>query len=341
MDKKDSPIFITGGTGFIGSYLLRYLVHGGYRNIRALRREGSRMDLVQDIAGRIQWVEGDIADSGSLEDVMQGVKAVFHSAAMVSYDPRDRQLMKRVNVDGTANLVNASLELGVERFIHLSSISVLGGNRRDPRVDESFKWDRSAITSWYGITKFQSEMEVWRGMEEGLPCAVVNPSVVLGSGDWQGSGSSHIFHVVGKGMPFYPPGQTGFVDVRDVARFAIMLWEKDITGQRYLLNADNLTFRELFTAISNTVGKKPPFIPMQRWMGALAWRFEWLRSKMSGQRPVITRETVSASRNTLEYLNDKSRSLGFTYIPLSQTVEETARQWLESRGERVAVLPLV
>jgi dihydroflavonol-4-reductase len=341
MDKKDSPIFVTGGTGFIGSYLLRYLLHSGYRHIRALRRASSSMILVADIADQIEWVEGDICDNEQMEDLLEGIDVVFHVAATVSFDARDKNMLKRVNVEGTASLVNAALEKGVKRFVHFSSNSVLGGNQKNNRLDESFKWDRSSMSSWYGITKFQAEMEVWRGLEEGLPAVIVNPSVVLGSGDWQGSGSSHIFHVVGKGMPFYPPGQTGFVDVRDVARFAIMLWEKDITGQRYLLNADNWTFRQLFTAISKTVGKKPPYIPMQRWMGALAWRFEWLRSKMSGSRPVITRETVSASNWTREYLNDKSRSLGFTYIPLSQTVEETARQWLESRGERAAVLPLV
>lgn len=339
MDKKTIQIFVTGGTGFIGSYLLRYLLQEGYLHIRALKRAGSNMSMVEDIASHVEWVEGDILDAGFLEEVMEGVEVVFHSAGFVSYDPRDRKVMKQVNADGTANLVNVSLEKGVRKFIHVSSIAALGRPFENQPIDEGFKWDRSSLNSWYAITKFQAEMEVWRGLEEGLPAVIVNPSVVLGSGDWKGSGSSRIFHVIGKGFPFYPPGSMGFVDVRDVARFMVLLLERDILGQRYILNAGNWTYKELFSTVCATLQQKPPRFLLRSWMGGLAWRAEKIRALLLGRRAVITRETVGNTLHHWKFANEKSTALGFSYLPLSRTIEETVLQWKETRGEKPAVLP--
>lgn len=340
MDKSAQKILVTGGTGFIGSYLLRYLWQEGYRSIRAMRREESKMDLAPEMVDRVEWVTGDVRDYGSVEDALQGTEVVFHCAGAVSFDPRDRHLLRQVNAEGTANMVNGALAVGVKRFIHVSSIAALGRSEHSNRIDESSKWERSSLNSWYAVTKFQGEMEVWRGVEEGLSAVIVNPSVVFGSGDWKGSGTARIFHLVGKGLPFYTPGQTGFVDVRDVARFMLLLLEKDITGQRYILNADNWSLRDLTTAIARAMDRPPPRIPFSAWMGAIAWRVEYLRSLLSGMRPVITRETLANTRQRWEYINEKSLSLGFSYLPLSQTIEETARQWMESKGETTAVLPL-
>ena len=340
MDKTAQKIFVTGGTGFIGSYLLRYLWKEGYRSIRALRREESKMDLVEEIAGEVEWVTGDVRDYGSVKDALQGIDVVFHCAGAVSFDPRDRQLLRQVNAEGTANMVNGALAAGVNRFIHVSSIAALGRSEHSNRIDESSKWVRSSLKSWYAVTKFQGEMEVWRGVEEGLSAAVVNPSIVFGSGDWKGSGTARVFHLIGKGFPFFTKGQTGFVDVRDVARFMILLLEKDIVSQRYILNAGNWRLKDLTTAVARAMNRRPPWIPISPWMGAIAWRVEYLRSLLTGTRPIITRETLTNTRESWEYLNDKSLSLGFSYLPLSQTIEETAQQWLESRGERPAILPI-
>ena len=340
MDKRAVRIFVTGGTGFIGSYLLRYLLGQGYMHIRALRREGSRMDLVDGIADQVEWVTGDVCDYGSLSDAMQGINFVFHCAGAVSFDPRDRHLLRQVNVEGTANIVNAALYAGVSRLIHVSSVAALGRSEESNRIDESSKWERSSLNSWYATTKFQGEMEVWRGVEEGLSAVVVNPSVVFGSGDWKGKGTANIFHLVGKGMPFYMTGQNGFVDVRDVARFMVLLLEKEIEGQRYILNADNWSLKDLSTSIARAMDRRPPWIRISALVGEVVWRAARLLSFLTGKRSIITRETITNALQKWEYLNDKSLSLGFSYIPLSQTIEETAHQWMESKGEQPAVLPI-
>jgi len=341
MEKKQSTrVFVTGGTGFVGSYLLRYLLKEGYSDIRALRRKTSKPDLLDGIADKVEWVEGDVRDYESLELAMRGIDVVFHSAAVVSFDPRDKILMKKVNVEGTANVVNAALHNGVVKLIHVGSVAALGRSANQPRIDETLKWEPGPLNTLYGMSKFQAELEVWRGMEEGLPAVVVNPSVILGSGVWKQSGSSRIFHLIGKGLPFYPNGQNGFVDVRDVARFMIFCLEKDISGQRYILNGGNLSLQEMSASIARAMGRKPPRIRISPWIGEVAWRAEWVRAVFTGARPIITRETLLNARQKWEYVNDKSLELGFTYIPLQQTIEETARQWMESRGEKPAVLPV-
>jgi len=287
----------------------------------------------------VEWVEGDVCDYVSLENAMREVDVVFHCAGAVSFDPRDKKLLRKVNVEGTAHVVNAALETGVKRLIHMSSISALGRAKDSGRIDETTKWERGSLNSWYAVTKFQGEMEVWRGIEEGLPAAVVNPSNVLGSGDWKGSGTPKVFHMISKGLPFYTRGQTGFVDVRDVVRFMVLLWEKEIVGERYILNAANWKLKDLASHIARVVGRRPPWIPITFWLGEIVWRVERLRSLLTGTRPVITKETLATTRNSWEYDNEKSLSLGFSYMPLSQTIEETARQWMESNGEEPAVLP--
>ncbi|MBK7409287.1 MAG: NAD-dependent epimerase/dehydratase family protein [Saprospirales bacterium] len=340
MDKSEARIFVTGGTGFIGSYLLRYLLQEGYLHIRALRREGSRMDLVEGIVDQVEWVTGDVCDFGSLSDSMQGVDFVFHCAGAVSFDPRDRHFLRQVNVDGTANVVNAALEAGVSRLIHVSSVAALGRSEGSNRITESSKWERGSLNSWYATTKFQGEMEVWRGVEEGLSAAVVNPSVVFGSGDWKGSGTANVFHLIGKGVPFYLAGQNGFVDVRDVVRFMVLLLEKEIVGQRFILNSANWSLKELSASIARAMDRRPPWIRISAFVGEVVWRAARILSLLTGKRAVITRETITNALQKWEYLNDKSLSLGFSYIPLSQTIEETARQWMESKGEQPAVLPI-
>jgi dihydroflavonol-4-reductase len=341
MNDKKQKIFVTGGTGFLGSYLLRYLIREGYTSVRALRRKDSRLDLLADAAQQVEWVEGDVRDYDALEEGMKGADAVIHSAAIVSFDSRDRKLLTRVNVEGTANAVNAALHCGVPRFIHVSSVSALGRVGKTGLVDESARYEPGVAKLWYGLTKYQAEMEVWRGREEGLSVAVVNPSLILGSGDWKGSGTPNVFHKIGTGFPFYATGQNGVVDVRDAARFILLLLERGSEGERYILNAENWMYKDLFAAIAQTMGRRAPWIPVTPLIGGVAWRAELLRAMIQGKRPLITRETVSNTRERWAYANDKSRALGFEYTPMIDTIADTARQWMESRGEEVAVLPLV
>lgn len=307
IDKRRS-ILVTGGSGFLGSYLLRQLLAEGYRHVRATRRADSDLSLVGPQAGEVDWVEADLLDIPALEEALDGVDCVIHCAAVVSFDPRDRRKMWKINVDGTANLVNLCLERGVGKFLHVSSVAAIGRRKKLRQIDEDTKWERSKFNSQYAISKHLSEMEVWRGSVEGLPVAVVNPSIILGSGDWS-TGTPRFFQNVWKGLPFYPPGGSGFVDVRDVARFLVLLLESPVVGQRFVLNAENWTYRELFAAIAESLDKQPPWVRVSPWLNEFVWRFEWLRSRLTGSTPIVTRETARNAQRHWEYANERSKSV--------------------------------
>jgi len=340
--QKNKAIFVTGGTGFLGSYLLRYLVQQGYTNIRAMKRATSSMDLVKDVQDKIEWVEGDLLDVTWLEDVMQDMDLIYHCAAMVSFNAKDLDKMMQVNVEGTANMVNIALHVGVERFLHVSSIAALGRIKNNSQVDEETKWQRNKYNTNYSISKYLSEQEVWRSIYEGLPAIIINPSTILGSGFWS-KGTGQLFNQVMQGLKFYPQGTTGFVDVRDVARLMIQMMESDILNERLLANGENLSYKSLFNEIAQALNKKAPSIEVNPFIRESAWRVSWLASKITRKQPVITKETARLSSNSFYYQNDKSKEIfGFNYTPIHQTIQETARQMLESlsKNQQFTFLPL-
>lgn len=341
MTKDNALVLVTGGTGFIGSYLIRLLIKNGYR-VRALRRAGSPMDLVQEVADRVEWVDADVTDIVTLQDAFTGVTHVCHCAAMVSFHPRDVQRMMNINVEGTANIVNFSLDYGVQKLIHISSIAAFGRSKERPNLDEKCQWVQSKSNSQYAISKYRSEQEVWRGHAEGLPVAILNPAVVIGSGFWN-IGTGRMFKQLYDGLKFWSVGNTGFVDVRDVAQFMLLLLENDINGERFILNAQNTPFRDLFFMAADAIGAKRPFIKVTPLLAEVAWRVEWLKEKITGAEPVVTRESATASVSSYYYANAKSLTVpGFSYRPLDQTVRETGAQFAEAakNGFAARVLPV-
>ena len=338
---KNNLILVTGGTGFLGSYLVRLLVQKGYK-VRALRRTSSPMDLVRDVADKVEWAEADVTDIVALEDALRGVTHIMHCAAISSFHPRDAQRLQNINVDGTANVVNLALDFGIQKFIHVSSIAALGRAKERPQLDEASKWVQSKGNSRYAVSKYLSEQEVWRAHAEGLPVAIVNPSVILGGGFWD-AGSPRFFTQIDNALKFWPSGRGGFVDVRDVAQFMVRLLESDISGERYILNAQNASFRELFGLIADALGTKPPPIKVTPLLAEVAWRVEWLKEKLLGAEPVVTKESARSSVSSFYYDNKKSLTVpGFQYRPLEQTIRETAALYLESKKEsfKAKVLPL-
>ncbi len=330
MSKK---IFITGGTGFLGSYIIRYLLRDQAYTIRALKRKNSPMDLVEQIRDQVEWIEGDLLDPVSLEDAMQDIDEVFHCGALVAFDPKDFSRMHRINQEGTANLVNIALNLGIKRLIHVSSIAALGRYKHIVHYDEKTKWDRSRLNSQYAISKYMAEQEVWRGIAEGLNAAIVNPSVIIGSGIW-GVGTTSFFEQVWKGLQFYPAGGSGFVDVRDVAKFTVQLMKSNITNERFVLNAENWTYQQLFAEIATIFNKKPPSIKTNNLMNGIAWRGDWLLSKIMGKPRLITKEITTHISRTYTYGNEKSISaFNFNYTPTTQTLRETCQQFAASKKE--------
>ena len=333
---KNKKILITGATGFVGSYLLRFLIQNDYKNIVAIKRASSRMDMVSDVAHLVTWVEGDVLDVPFLEDLLRGygIEQIYHCAAVVSFDPRDREQMYEINVDGTANIVNQALECGIEKLLYVSSIAAIGREERSPYISEQNKWQRSPLNSHYAISKYQAEQEVWRGIGEGLTAAIVNPSVILGSQNW-GQGTGKLFEQVWDGLRFYTEGVTGYVDVRDVVRFMVQLMHSSIDNQRFILNSENIPYKIFFEQVAQVLNKKPADIRVTPFLRHVAWRVEWLKSRITGKRPLITKETAKASSTTFYFNNEKSLKAfpDFKYTPISETIRETGEQFLKCQIE--------
>ncbi len=330
MDRMDkNKILLTGATGFLGAYVLERLLQKGYA-VRALKRPTSPMDMLADLADRVEWVEGDITDIVALEDAFEGVTHVIHSAALVSHHPRDLKQMNRVNIEGTANIVNMSLEFGIQKLVHVSSIAALGRSKDRQLLSEDSKWVQSADNSRYAVSKYLAEQEVWRGHAEGLTVAIANPAVILGAGFWD-AGTCRLFRQVDQGLRFWSSGRSGFVDVRDVADFILLLLESDINGERYVLSAETRPFRDLFNLAARALDRKPPSVKVTAPLAEVAWRVEWLKEKLLGTEPIVTKESARASLNQYVYDNEKSLGVpGFQYRPFEDTVRQTAKAYRDS-----------
>ncbi|MEL6866904.1 MAG: NAD-dependent epimerase/dehydratase family protein [Bacteroidota bacterium] len=340
MSNKQETIFITGATGFLGSYILRYLVKQGYNDIRALRRPDSPMNLVEPVKDKVEWITGDLLDHFLLEGAMQGVDKVYHAAALVSHERKDRDAMRRINAEGTATVVNAALYSGIKKFLHISSIAAIGRNRSRQHIDENNKWERSPFNSNYAISKYLAEQEVWRAGAEGLNIAILNPSIILGSGFWD-RGTARLFRQLSAGMRFYPVGASAYVDVRDVARMAIQLMESDIEEERIIASAVNLSYRQLFSQIAPLLGKKPPSIRVNPRLAQVAAIPLSLWASLTGRRSALSRETALMTSCHFTYGHQKSKQLlDFEYLPFQQSLEEICEQFLKEGQGEASFLPI-
>ena len=323
MEKKN--VLVTGGTGFLGSYILRYLLKSGYKDIYAIKRKSSSLDLVKEIETRIKWMDCDIMDQSCMEEVLTKVDYVINSAAVISFVKKDISRMMEINVKGTEQLLNLSLALGVKKFVQISSIAALGREKNNQTLNEKTKWVKSKFATNYAISKYLSELECFRAEAEGLNMAILNPSLILGAGLWK-SGSTNIFKKVYEGLSFYTEGGTGIVDVRDVAILAVKLLESDISGERIIANGDNISFKDLLTEISKKFHKKPPTRPLNPLLREIVWRIEYVKSLIKNESPIITRESIRQSSATFYFENTKSRNLlGHTYIPWKDSISDSVK----------------
>lgn len=325
-------IFVTGGTGFLGSHLLRALVQAG-KPVRALYRREIPA-LLNDVRDQIEWIQGDVLDVFSLEEAMQGITHVYHAAATVSFQPGAAARMIHTNAEGTANVVNACLDAGVQKLVHVSSVAALGRAKTEAPIDEKAEWEESKNNSAYAVSKFRSEMEVWRGIAEGLQAVIVNPSIILGTGFWD-DGSGALVKNAWKEFPYYTTGTNGFVDVEDVVKAMILLMDSDVAQKRFVVSAVNWTYQALFTQLAQAMQKKPPHIAVKPWMAAVVWRMEKIKSRFTGKKPLVTKETARTAQLTVQYNNERLLKAlpGFTYKPMEQSVREIGAAYAQYRGQ--------
>lgn len=325
-------VLITGGTGFLGSYIIKELIGKNYP-VRAIRRSTSKLPfyISPEIFGKVEWVEGDILDPVSLEDAMEGVDAIIHAAAMISFYKNDRARLYQVNVQGTANVVNIALEKNISRFVHISSVAALGRSKISSHINEEKRWQENKINTHYAVSKYRAELEVWRAMGEGLNAVIMNPSTVLGYGDWNTS-SCRIFKTIYDGFSWYSTGSNGFVDIEDVARIAVLLMESNLSEQRFIVNADNWTFQQLFNTIADGFGKKHPHRKATPFLGSIAWRMEKVKSLFSGNRPLLTKESARVAQNQAFFSNDKLLAAipGFSFTHLQESINKACKKYLKT-----------
>lgn len=326
----DKSVFITGATGFLGSHIARRYLDEGYA-VSVLHRSQSGHGLLADVADLISWHEGDLLDIPSLETAIQADMDVIHAAAVVSFTPKDRERMERINVEGTANIVNVCLKAGIRKLGYVSSVAALGrpidqGGKSDrPMViDEEQKWEESPNNSVYAQTKYRAELEVWRGVAEGLNAVIVNPSVVLGVGNWNRSSLQLIKYVYDE-KPFYPAGLVNYVDVLDVTDALVRLMQSDATARRYILNGGTIPYKSLLEQIAAALGKRPPGIRVAPVLTRLLWPLEAIRARITGKNPLISRETARSSSSLYQYKGHKiEQVLDFQYRSLSDTLQRIA-----------------
>ncbi|MCX2582242.1 NAD-dependent epimerase/dehydratase family protein [Pedobacter sp. MR22-3] len=313
-------ILVTGGTGFLGAELIKQLTHQGLA-VRALRREKSKIpdSLKENV--RVEWFTADINEPSTLEEAFSGITQVYHCAAFVSLNSKHKKQLFHVNIDGTSNVVNLCMENKC-RLLHVSSVAALGIAKKGKQIAEQDFWAYDSKTHAYGLSKYESEMEVWRGINEGLDAVIVNPSVIMGkNAGFEGSGA--IFKLVKEGFPFYTNGASGFVDVEDVAQSMILLMAAEVSGERFIISSGNMHYQELFTQIAQGFGVKPPAKEAKPWMLGLAWRALRLVSVFTRQEPSITKDTASSSITLSYYDNHKVvQQTGIHFKPVNQIITE-------------------
>lgn len=312
-------ILITGITGLFGSYLAREFA--GLGEIHGFRRSNSSTRLLDNVEFPITWHEGKLSDIESLEDAMTGMDLVIHAAGKVSFDSKEADSLHRINVAGTTNLVNAMLNTGVKKLVHISSVAAIGRSPELMKLDEDFKWVETPLNTDYGVSKYLAELEVWRGEQEGLDLIVVNPSIILGKISDDRS-STDIYHYVIDENSYYPKGNLNYIDVRDAARQVRELVEKEVWGERFILNKESIPYKEFFEKMALVFGKKAPNKAVGPVMLKVAVFFNTVFRKIGLSKSPLNKKTAMISQQKVFFDSSKvNKLLGSSYHSLEDTFE--------------------
>lgn len=335
-------ILVTGATGLVGTHLLIELSKQGKQGIRALYRSEKSKERCQVVFVRlfpciknpteaqkafdqVEWCKGNINDIPALQRAFQDVDFVYHCAALISFNTSDFNQMRKVNIEGTANVVNCCLEKKVKKLCHVSSIASLGEPDQNGSYSETSEWNPESKNSVYAISKYGAELEVWRGIQEGLPAVLINPGVIIGCGYYQ-SGSGLLFSKIHKGLNYYTAGSSGFVSVKDVVESMVRLSESSIQNERYVLVAENLTYQDVVTKIAMSFGLKPPTKKATNLMLQLLARLQWISNRLIGfPKNVLSSVQIKSLQSSSVYNNQKIKTtLHFSFEDISKSIADTS-----------------
>ncbi|GMQ30042.1 NAD-dependent epimerase/dehydratase family protein [Algoriphagus confluentis] len=311
-------ILITGITGLYGSFLAREFSKLG--KIHGLKRKDSKLDLLESLDFEIHWHEGDVRDMESLLSAIRGMDLVIHAAGMVSLHPGEKEGLYAINTQGTAHLVNAMLLEGVGRLLHVSSVAAIGRSQELNVLDENFKWVESPLNTDYAISKYWGELEVWRGQQEGLEVMVLNPSILIGKVDHHRSSTAILEYVINRNK-FYPKGDLNYIDVRDAARLARLLVEKEAWGERFILNKESIAYRDFFVKVAEILSLSAPFIPISRKWAGFASFFNRMLKALGIRKSLLNSQTIRIAQQKIFFTNEKVQELlDFRYHSLEDSI---------------------
>ena len=324
-------ILVTGGTGLVGSHLL-YQLSLENDIIKAIYRKNSDLQTVKKVFSyfsedyeilfnKVEWIEADITDVPSLEVAFENVTEVYHSAALVSFDPKDYHKMRKINIEGTSNIVNFCIAGNIKKLCFVSSIATFEKSENKKITDETNEWNLEKSNYGYAITKYGAEIEVWRASQEGIDVVIVNPGIILGAGFWE-KDSGKIFSKIFKGFSFYTEGITGFVTVNDVVKAMIGLMKDPIKNERFILVAENVSFKFVFSQIAQNFNKKEPSIKASKLMSEIGWRLDKIKSILTNKPPVLTKQSAKSIHNNYYFSSDKiKKTLNFEFEPISSSIK--------------------
>lgn len=333
-------ILVTGGTGLVGSHLL-YKLSSNNEPVRAIFRHEQKLAAVKKVFSyyttdvehfynRIEWIQADLNDVTSLSDAFKNVTHVYHCAAFVSFEPDKYRQLRKINIEGTANIVNLCVSNQIKKICYVSSIAATG-HELDPNksITEETSWNPEEDHSVYAITKYGAEIEVWRGTQEGVDAVIVKPGIVLGPGFWKGGGSGSLFQQVYKEFPYYSKGITGYVDVDDVTKVMLQLMTSDIKNESYIVVSENMSFEKFQMKVAQVLGVKPPRKEANRLMLEIGWRLDWLNHKLRGKRRKLSKQIAKTANAKKLYNNLKlKKALNFEYISLEDSITKTGNYFL-------------
>jgi nucleoside-diphosphate-sugar epimerase len=334
-------ILVTGGTGLVGSHLLFKLLNSGEKQVRATFRREKTLKRVKHVFSyytedaenlfkKIEWVEADINDIPKLQSAFKDITHVYHCAAFVSFEPDKYKTLRKINIIGTANIVNLCISNSIKKLCYVSSVAAVGHqNNSEKLIDEKTAWNPEDDNSVYAITKYGAELEVWRGTQEGLDAVVVNPGIILGAGYWNGGSSGNLFKLIYNGMPYYTNGINGYVDVWDVVNTMHQLMKSPIKNEGFILVSENLSFKDFLTQTAIALNVNPPKREAKPWLLGLAWRLDWLKFHLFGKRRSLSRQAVASTQSISKYDNSKLKTtLDFEFKSINTSINEVSKLYL-------------